>query len=280
MQATFTDDFDDGFVLEDSNIRKVRDIILKRAPNVNVYIDVEKSDGVQYHTENFEEMFESENSSWTTTKSMKIFFESEDSSHGITELTIKFSRREDRYSFRSGLNIRIKGNNKDNVSLLGDDLVKYLSVSVIKKSQQVLRLGLTLALISIGMLFWSFTQGFLEPSFFSSPTKTQISEAASDSEKLDYIINVLNNNPNFTRIPMLYVLLATAIISPFIWFFVSGKASELYYQLFPKYVFVFGVEADNYNRSLALKKNITWSVLVSSIVAIATGLLVWYLTSR
>ncbi|WP_230833958.1 hypothetical protein, partial [Vibrio campbellii] len=78
----------------------------------------------------------------------------------------------------------------------------------------------------------------------------------------------------------LYALLATAIIFPFVWFFVSGKASELYYQLFPKYVFVFGVEADSYNRSLALKKNITWSVLVSSLVAIATGLLVWYITSR
>ncbi|EKO3464903.1 hypothetical protein ACSW0I_000917 [Vibrio fluvialis] len=280
MRATFTEDVDQGFVLEDSNIRKVRDIILKRAPNEDVYIVVEKSDGVQYQTNDFEVMFESENSSWTTTKSMAIFFENKDSSHGINELTIKFLRKENRYSFRSGLNIRIKGSNKDNVSLLGDDLVKYLTVSVIKQSQLVLKFGLALVIMFIAMLFWSFSQGFLEPSFFSSPTKAQLSEAASDSEKLDYIISVLDNNPNLTRVPILYILLATPVVFPFVWFFVSGKASALYYQWFPKYVFVFGAEAESYKRSQALKKNITWSVLVSSIVAIATGLLVWYLTSR
>ncbi|HFD4039884.1 TPA: hypothetical protein ACF3XN_004309 [Vibrio parahaemolyticus] len=285
MQAIFDEAFNEGFILDESSIRKLRDIILKRAPDADVTLQVEKSDGVRYQTSDFEEAFESENSSWATTKVMSLSFDTKNFSDNkdakrIDDLRIEFTKIHDKYSYRSPVEIKIRGSDKDGISLLGDDIVKYLKASVIKPSYNFVKLSFFFLLFIASISLWASLVPGYEIPFFESSTKTQITDTSTDSEKIDYLIEIVENISGSKKVPFVYVILTLTVAFPLSYFFISGDASKYYYKYFPNYIFVFGVEAKHFKSSQALKRNIFWSVLVASIVAIVTGLLVWYITSK
>lgn len=279
MRAEFQKEFDNKFVLEETHIRKLNEIILTRVPEGQMRITVKKADGVEYETQDFEEMLTTESASLTKTLSITITFTSQERSASVQHLSLAFDKPQSDYSYRKGLILQIQGEKVDDVNLLGDDLLRYLNSSVVKPKLDPVILFLSSALLFVSIFFVIYAQGVFDPKTGLEAAAVDITTLTTNSEKLDYLIALQTQKPELS--PLFITFVSGILLFTFISVLsISHPPSRLFHKFFPKYVYVLGIEATEYHKLTSLKKNIFWTVIVGSGISTVTGLIVWYMTKQ
>ncbi|EPA8366428.1 hypothetical protein ACQ676_001923 [Vibrio fluvialis] len=276
MSSEYLKRFENGFTLDEQSLRKLRDIISSRIKEKEIIFILKRLDGFSYQTSNVEELIEIESSSWINIKSIAITVgeESNENNVPVKRINLDFSKNE---FFSIGL--KVLGNDKDIVNLIGDDLNSYLNAKVLKKKSNVLSymviLGISLMLLSIAIVI---TKSASIPE--SSELISQL-QSMTDSQKLDYIITNMEGKDKPSSESVAFALMSILSLSTILIAVMYGDSlGKIKNKYFPRCSFLFGNELISYQRINSIKKNIFWCIIVASIVSFVTGLMVYYLTGN
>lgn len=276
MSSEFRKSFKEGFILDETVLRKLREIIKDRVDEQAIKFSLKRVDGFSYRTENLEELISKEESSWVAIESISVV------SSGDNAMRLDFSKGDSlRYDYDKGVKLMISGSDRDKVNLLGDDLTKYLETAVLTKN---IKWSNYLAIFFAFLLCAAaaFTYVELQSDMFEILDLTvEPYISFSDSQKLDYLVHLINEQNTskrsgghvvFISFGLLFLLLITA-------FSEFGDLKRIISRFFPKYVFLFSQEAIDYNKIKTLKKNVVWVVIIGSLISIVSGFVVYFMTS-
>ncbi|EOV1170514.1 hypothetical protein ACOLZ1_000007 [Vibrio fluvialis] len=276
MGSEYLKRFENGFTLDEISLRKLRDIISSRVKDKEIDFLVKRSDGFSYQTTDVEQLIESENSSWIDIKSISIIagHYAYNVKDPVTYINLDFSKKD---VFTTGL--KVAGNDKDIVNLLGEDLNSYLKAKILKKKSKALSylflLGVCLILLATFLLAIA---SYAAPEPIDLTTKLH---TMSDQQKLDYIIMKLDGKEKESPSSVAFgVLSILTVVTLFVAIVYEGSISKVKNKYFPRCSFLFGNELISYQKIHSIKKNIFWCVIVASIVSFVTGLMVWHFTGN
>ncbi|MBT0110865.1 hypothetical protein [Vibrio alginolyticus] len=278
MNSEYEKTFTQGFVIDETCLRKLREIISNRV-KADIVFGVKREDGFSYETENLEELLEKEHSSHVTIRSINIF-STERVQHAKTmSINLDFAKGDTGvYRFNKGVRLRIEGKNRDIVNLLGDDITTYLQNSIVIKSNKLLKYFSILIFLVFAGSLWSKIDFTTQGLAVLDPT-TELYKSLTDSEKIDYLVKASIQRDKSTRgiiIPVLLLIFTLFVLM----FYETGAISRLKEKFFPKYTFLFNLEAERYKSIQNLKKNVIWVVVVGFLISMISGVVVWYITTK
>lgn len=279
MKAYVVHNFDNGFLLDEERLRKVVSIIMARVKvfdqDADLIYKIYRSNSFNYSTNEIGDLLAEENADWQTINRVSLLVDSSD--------RVSFM-----LDFDNGkTNLQIEGNDRDTVFLLFSELKQYIGneVNIIKDSLEKFMYYLPFILLIAAMIAMGayFVSDFL--SIISERPETITREAALTSNdieaKLNYLIEKQYDRDASSRtlrslqvtIPALLVaLLATAMT-------LGRKQLEKLIRVFyPTYLFLFGKEIERNLKRESRREKLFWGVIVSFVVSILSGVVIWLLT--
>lgn len=261
-----------GFIVDEQNLRKLRDIVAKRI------LETDKSAILRYH------IAREDNYSFTTMNIEDVIAEQNESPRAITSLSIGAQSKDKiltfllRFSKELGISLEIEGAKRDDVFLLYSDIDEFCKANIFKKrlrpqTSEALRTGSILFSILIAFFPVFVILGRERPS---QKEIASILESKIADDKLNFIVkhgvidsNLLGEN----RITFL-IAFAGIILSII---FARGFFGWMWRKLYPLNIFILGKMKEKYQKSLQLRSNSFWTVIIGTIVSLVSGLIIWSL---
>ena len=271
MAAFVEHSFRGGFLLDETRLRKLKDIIESRetrASESKIVYRVSRGDSYAYETQSVDEVVGEDNEDWRR----------------ITRLDLKISppgsgepKRDDlrfllSFSDKEGCELRIAADERDRVFLLFSDLRDYIQneVTVTRRidrdTARFTAMAASLAFIMLVGVGLVYAVSHVEPD-----RVRQALDSPDITKKLNFIIEERVRPPRWWALILATAAFVIAIISP-----LSGGIARL---VFPGNEFLFGKRKERFERRQRLTSNLLWVVGVGCVVSIAAGLIVWKFTN-
>ncbi|MBI5352589.1 MAG: hypothetical protein HZB50_08140 [Chloroflexi bacterium] len=269
MGAFVNHEFEKGFFLDEEHLRKINDILVTRTQQDNLnckpLYKVYRADTFTYTTEDVQQILSETNAEWQK----------------ITRIVVSLNDKE--FSLILDFNplqttkLHIEGDERDKVFLLFSELRQYLSneVNILKKNilDKKNTKIFSLILFSVYMI-WAFS------NLFEGSTNESVNAVLASNEanmKLNFLIERYTTNSFSKYNPTFYGLILVMLITMFDEYILKMLFVPINY-LFPSYLFLFGKEIDRHVKRMTLKQNLLWGVIISSIISLVTGFVVWVVT--
>ncbi len=266
--------FKRGFLLDETRLRKLKDIIETREgrnSHQKLSYVIYRGDSYYYTTESVDDVVKEDNEDWRQITRLDIKIPSEESDakqHSPRDMHFMLS-----FSGKRGCDLRIASDDRDRVFLLFSDLRDYIQheVTVTRKlDRDTFRfVGLLLSMI----LLLSAAAAMLS---FDHPSPEGVKHALSSTEiatKLDFLIQQrTTQSPSAKTIGGLALGVTLSFVSLF------GGLSPILRFLFPGNEFLFGKRKERFEKRQRLTNNLLWVVGVGLVVSVAAGFIVWRVT--
>jgi hypothetical protein len=270
--------FDKGFLLDEERIRKLNAMLMTRGqhlaeeckPTYRVY----RADTYTYTTEDIQEVIDEDNVSWQRIVEFDALLDAG------SDLSLQLQFRQE----GPPTLLLIEGEDRDNVFLLFSELRQYLTneVNTIQPLAKRIYRGI-LVVLGIMLVASAAYALFGLDVYFRGRVPDRLSvEAALASqdiaEKLNFLIEYQATPlPSIVRYyaPGLCIFIAAAI---------TGTSSRwwtgLIEHIFPSNIFLLGKELERNARRQSVRHNILWGIVISFVIGVLGGLVVWMLTGQ
>jgi hypothetical protein len=259
MAAHVSHKFDKGFLIREEHLRRIHEIISKRAElngdSRALEINVKRADAFSYSTENVDEIVAEDNSD--ADKIVSITYEINDYEDDFM-VWLDFNKDD-------GVNLRLNGKDRDQVFLLFSDVKSYIEAEVAKAwklHRDWVRLAVVMTMMLV--LLSAFTY-LISPDGKINDLSRAI--ASTDVQvKLNALLaeRVRLSNVSAKALGVLFALAAISIFVVPTWFIWTAS------YLFPSNEFIIGRQLAKYGRRLSLRSNLFWGVVVAAAVGVAT----------
>jgi len=266
--------FRGGFLLDETRLRKLKDIIESRETRVSdskILYRISRGDSYSYETESVDDVVKEDNEDWRR----------------ITHLDLKISRPEPEdakkkgdlrfilsFSDKEGCELRIAAEDRDRVFLLFSDLRDYIQNEVTvtrtldKETSRFLGM-----LISMGLLIFALLTILYFIQHFEPEPLKQVLKNPDIATKLNFLIEQRG------RTPSLKVMILIGCAFAFSFGALFGSVGAVVRFIFPGNEFLFGKRKERFEKRERLTSNLLWVVGVGCVVSIIAGLIVWRFTS-
>lgn len=266
MGANVEHDFQKGFLLGEEQLRRLHDIVQRRAkaidPNFEVNYRVSRGDSYSYITNSVQDVVNEDNEDWRAISSLDVIVFSQDS----FDFKLNFSKR--------GISLRISGDDRDSVFLLFSDLREYIGNEVlVRRWINPEMLTLFWPIFSM-ILVVGLTAHFL-PALVSGADPAEYKKALQSSDVLEKL-NFILSEKEFKLKGMNNIFYLMFLMVPVMFggrWVVMGLDS-----IFPTNVFLFGKRKVVYEKRQKLLANFFWVIVVGAAVSTIAGLFVWKVT--
>lgn len=263
--------FQKRFLLNEENLRKISDIILKRINDKDKYkilYTVYRNDSFCFDTENIIDVINEDNSK--EQKINRILILVKDIEKKDFVLDLEFDKKET-------VSFRIKADNKDFVYLLSSDLKDYIKNNVavcLRYSEETVRL-INRYFPLLVILFFTLIIP-IKGMYNNIIDKTILNNVLNSNDILEKVNFIIENNYktsndyNFVIIYLIVfiiVFLITIFINRILSVFIISN------------IFIIGKEKDVYESRLKRRSNIIWVIVVGLILSVVSGLIVWKITT-
>lgn len=256
MAANVEHDFNKYFELDEEKLRRIHSIVKKRVNengSENIKFRVTRLDNLIYSTDKIDEVINEENDSISKITSIEIY-------HNYLGNSISIA-----FKNKTGVSIKITGEDRDNVFLLSSELKEYINkeISTYKyfNAATLKTLLLLAALLSFGVIIYKLPiSGGIDDNSLKN-----ILENQDVNEKLNFIVEQSRIKKQITPILLLipitlvFILIASAL-SPL------GKIIDYF---FPRNTFMIGKQISSIEKRRKLKSNIFWIVCVGGMLSLA-----------
>jgi multisubunit Na+/H+ antiporter MnhB subunit len=264
MSAVVEHSFTGGFLLDEERLRKIRDILHTRLGKAGSHVKpayrVYRGDSFSYVTDAVEDVAKDENEDWRRITRLDIKVEDE----SLLKLFLLFSS--------AGCELRIVGDDRDEVFLLFSDLRDYIGNEVVNR-ERIFSPGIRTVMVVLVMLTTTVLAAWMLSRFRTDPQVVGKAMASSDvGEKLNYLIdNTRKSDPGQLGLG----LIVLAFIFVGVTAFPFDRVSRY---LFPRNEFLFGQRKVDFDKRQRLVSNLFWLVGVGLAVGVAAGIIVWLAT--
>ena len=275
MSAYVEHKFKKGFILNEENLRKMHELILKRFNEIDDTLkpeyEIQRKDSYCYLTNDVKDIVNEDNSVYNKIQNITILGKKDDEFY--FELT---------FSQSDGTKLLIKGENRDLVFLLLSDLRTYMNNDVNKRFV-IDRSSIRNIFFCIEMLI------LIVPliSLLNLAKKTsgiisyEIAIKSNDlQEKLNYLINQNHIKDDVTYMSYLPIYMIGVVIIGIIPIFFDKLIQKIILFLYPSNIFLFGKAIVEYEKANAIKNKILWAIVVSFIISLVAGFIVFYVTTK
>ncbi|WP_417764921.1 hypothetical protein [Shewanella chilikensis] len=252
--------YDAGFVLDESNLRKINNIIDDRIPENKKVFKVSTNNSKSFECSDIETVINEDNDEYQAIERVYINVSSE-----ITYLSLSFKEK--------SVILDIEGNDRDIVFLLYSDLDTYLKKEVVNRHFiPGTSKGLLLQLVAFFILYLAFIFMLINFNIIGTEKEdiidlNRILESSNTNEKLNYIISELNHPyKDKSSNSSIYMLLAVPFSMVF--FFIRGL---FYKYAYPYNIFVIGKKIEIYKKYKYYTERIVWGVIVSFLISVTSG---------
>jgi hypothetical protein len=269
MGAFVDHKFSKGFLLDEERLRKLNNILVTRCQQLpdkcNPEYQVYRADTFTYTTDTIEQVLNEGNAEWQRMLRLIVSIDAGD----ILSLKLDFGEAE--------TSLRIEGEDRDQVFLLFSELRQFLSneVNILrsqpKEAVQTVVFGLMLTLVVVFAASLVFK--------YAAQTTMVSSETALASQdlavKLDYLIeiDIARSEPPAVLWVLVAIMSIMTVALP-----LRGTLAKLIGRFYPRSVFLLGKEIERHEKRQSLRHNILWGIVISSVIGILTGLIVWAIT--
>lgn len=291
MNAFQEHKFTEGFLLDESRINKLREIIIESFANINPPISpkytVWRADSSSYTTENIKEIFNEENSKWNRIKRFQITGGSKYTSTSL-RLYCDIDFR-DEWLYTTYL--KVEGEDKHAVDELFAKLKHYLSKKVntfrgvsrwIEPREVVV--PVTTIVLYLLLLFGFVIVKTSQPTYnISNKQIDSLLKSENLNEKLNFLIKSLvlnqnNSNNNTSFLTNYVVIFSVSLILFWLLSFLVKNSLNLITYLFPRCVFMIGEGKGDYEGITKMREKIIWGVIIAFLVSLVAGLPYFILT--
>jgi len=269
MSAFVEHKFDKGFILDETTLRKLNEIISKRFLNIadhpKLIYHIYRDDSYSYVTESLEDIINEHNDAWR--KITKLSLEN----YKMDEFTFEFIFSSE------GAKLEITGKDRDEIYLLFSDLREYVNNEIAVRPKFFTKsptyLGPSLLILGmIGMVSESI-YSLNKISDYKDPAIDKLLKSTDVNEKLNYL---LYHKTSISSISGIYVWLLILLIICLISF--TGIIEKICSFMLPTNYFAIGKMKEKYDSQKIRFNNVFWIVVVGLIVSIIAGIIVWKLT--
>jgi hypothetical protein len=262
MAAYVQHEFRRGFVLREENLRRINEIIRKRAnfdsESRKLEIHVKRVDAFSYKASTIDEVLSEENSDADMIKSITFECVDKESDYFIN---LDFDASD-------GVYLRLVGPDRDEVFLLFSDLKAYVEAEVAKAwKYDIPTIKAAIVVLSMFMLFGGVMYTIAASVDSDALKKAILSNDVN--EKLNYVLTQRQRTP-YEGFVLMGGLSVSAIMSAFV---VPRTLVKGIRYLFPSNEFLIGKQIQRYAKRMTLRQNLFWGVVVAAAVGIATGYL-------
>lgn len=258
MSAKVSKKFNEKFELNEESLRRIHSDIRKRVPTEkqkDITFEIFREDSLIFRTTELDRVLSENNDSTQKIKSIKIEYLDE-------SLAIELL-----FHVEDGAKLSVKGEERDTVFLISSELGEYIQKEVSFLSGGTWMNRCLLAIISLAaILLFVFT---LKPPHITpdiSETLSTALKSTDSNEKLNYIINNLNNSQTTDSRSSLIALIPAAFMLIFL---LSHLNFAQYF--FPGNIFLIGKQISIINNRRGFVRNIFWCGIVALAIAMITG---------
>lgn len=275
MSAFVEHSFEGGFLLDESRLRKLKDIVesreIKNYPESKIVYRVFRGDSYSYETESVDDVVNEDNEDWRRITRLGIRIsrpgKDDDEKVGIRFL-LSFSDKE-------GCALRIAAEDRDRVFLLFSDLRDYVQ-NEITVTRTIDEESIRFASMMFFLLIMTFAFAatlFVEHSHSPNAMKEAL-KSPDLANKINYLIEGQGVAPTSKAIIAAFaglILLAFTML--------TGAPRAIIRFVFPGNVFLFGKRKERFEKRQRLTSNLLWIVGVGLVVSTLAGLVVWRFTN-
>jgi hypothetical protein len=264
--------FRGGFLLDETRLRKLKDIIESRETrrsDSKLLYRISRGDSYSYETESVDDVVNEDNEDWRriTRLDLKISYPEP---HHAKEDDLRFILS---FSDKDGCELHIAAEDRDRVLLLFSDLRDYIQheITVTRtidpENSRFLGMFISLGIITILALTVLYLIVQVEPE-----TLKQALKNPDISAKLNFLIEQRGRPPSPRVMVSLGLSFVLALSSVF------GSVAAVVRFIFPGNLFLFGKRKERFERRQRITGNLLWVVGVGLAVSIIAGLIVWRVT--
>lgn len=272
MSAYVEHKFKRGFILNEENLRKIHEIIIKRFNEIDDSLkpqyEILRSDSYAYITNDFKDIINEDNSAYNRILKITIFEKIDE----VFYFELSFSQDDGTYIF-------IKGEDRDLVYLLLSDLRTYLNNDVNKRiivdnrsvKNIIYYTQMLMSAVAFLLLFFNISSKASCAISFESAIKTQ-----NLQEKLNYLVyqsyakDYSNVNTYLTTFVMIFLIFIFASL------FLNKLIQRVVIYFYPFNVFLFGKKNIEYEKTTEIKSKILWTIIVGLIISLVAGFIVFF----
>lgn len=261
MQAFFNEKFNKGFILSETELTKICDIIDGRIKEKNYLLKfrIHREDNILIHYDDKHSVLTEENSKTNRVSRLEIFSENQK-----FNINLVFDKND-------SVELSISSDDRDIVNLLSSDLRSYLKADVLIlrsiKTIQFIKIIIPILMIASLAIMTFF---MYELTSVINPDEVNHILSSSDlHQKINYLITRnIDKNVSFETLRILPIL-SGSIILLFLSLIIPIRKVINY--IFPVNIFYWGREKGRYDKHKEIKKQIIWGIIVAFIVSILAG---------
>lgn len=259
MQAFFNEKFTNGFILSETELTKICDIIDNRInkKNYSLKFRIHREDNILIQYDDKYSVLSEENSKINRISRLEIFSENKE-----FNLNLAFDKDD-------SIKLSISSDDRDIVNLLSSDLRSYLKAEVLTLRSIEIGGAFIKKIMMICMIFVSIIMMFMIYETVNLSNADNISDILSSSDlhtKINYLITKKTENTlgiSKVTLPLLSGMLALLLI--------VIPMEKIIKYIFPVNIFYWGREKVRYDKYKEIKKQIIWGIIITFIVSILAG---------
>lgn len=275
MPAFVEHSFPGGFLIDETRLRKLKDIIESReAKNSDqkIIYQVYRGDSYYYTTESVDDVIKEDNEDWRRITRLELKLPHTAPGKEDSDLHFVLS-----FSDTMGCQLWASADDRDRVFLLFSDLRDYIQheVTIIRTIDPNTSrfLGVIFSLVILALVTFTLLYRLDHPD---PSGLRQALESSDIATKLNFLINQRQRSAPFGSRGLFLLVLAT--IASF--GAMLGGLRPLFRYIFPGNLFLFGKRREHFEKRQRLTNNLLWVVGVGLMVSVAAGLIVWRFTAK